>query len=128
MCALDYSVFLKAIIDYGRLLFISVFLLSTCRAQNLTYLGALPMNHPGFSIQYDHGDVTEPTERYSILQTTFSATTDQREDVNMIEFPGKCLDEPQSCDVYNVGDDFDWPRKPGQIPGRYTSFCIFLLP
>ena len=87
-------------------------------AQNLTYLGSLPMNYPGFSIQYDHGETQDPTERYSILQTTFSATTDQREDINMIEFPGKCLDEPATCGVYNVGDDFDWPRKPGQIPGE----------
>ena len=94
-----------------------VALFKLCKPQELRYLGALPMNYPGFSIQYDNGPTDDPTERYSILQTTFSATTEQREDIFMIEYPGKCLDDPTSCEVFNVGDDFDWPRKPGQIPG-----------
>lgn len=86
-------------------------------AQNLTYLGAMPMDHPGFSIKYDKGDSGNPAERYDMLQVTFSGTTTEREDVFMIVNPGTCLDDPEACAFYNIGDDFDWPREPEQIPG-----------
>ena len=85
--------------------------------QELRLLGAMPMDEPGFSIKFDKGDNGNPAERYDMLQVTFSGTTTQREDINMIVNPGTCLDDPAACTFYNVGDDFDWPREPEQIPG-----------
>ena len=57
------------------------------RSQTIRELGSMTMRQAGFSAVYDHGDdVTDATERYSIIISCFSAVPGTRDDVNFIRY------------------------------------------
>ena len=81
-------------------------------------LGEISVDLVGFSNLYVHEDATDPTEKYSLLLSTFNPIPFTSDTSYIFRHIGKYLDDLTSFTPTPLYDDFTFPREPSQTPGK----------
>merc|ERR1711976_893639 len=103
-----------------------VFFLCACalkwRVEAQRRLGEVAVDLAGFSNLYEHEDATDPTERYSLLLSTFNPIPFTSDTSYIFRHIGKYLNDVGSIQPQPLYDDFTWPREPSQTPVDVFGF------
>merc|ERR1711976_726138 len=106
------------------LLLLCVF--ASLEAQRL--VGHINVEFPGFSSLYVHEDATDPTEKYSLMLSTYNYVPFTSDTSYMYRHIGKYLDDLSSAKDQALGIDFTWPREPKQNPVDLYGFETITQP